>query len=166
MEDLIPSSRNVVHCQFNWQTEHFYFLLWNVKLWKNSRLLKCCTAVVHAANVCSIVRLYLKLKWKKEQLMEPRIWKFVNDVTFTSTLNDVERLAWNAFIQVVKKLMEKCNIFILKILSKIFWRCWDFLDITRVWGYATCIHILTTSKTTEEGSFRKTSWKLSPKTFK
>lgn len=42
--------------------------------------------------------------------MEPQIGKIVKCVAFASTLNDVERLAWNAFIQVVqKKFLEKCN---------------------------------------------------------
>jgi len=55
--------------------------------------------------------------------MQPQICKTVKDVAFTSTLNDTEHLTWNAFIQVVKKkFLEKCNIFIFKILSKIFWR--------------------------------------------
>ena len=55
--------------------------------------------------------------------MQPQICKNVKDVAFTSTLNDTEHLAWNAFIQVIKKMfLEKCNILILKILSKICWR--------------------------------------------
>ena len=40
--------------------------------------------------------------------MESQIRKIVKDVAFASTLNDVERQAWNAFIQVVKrKFLEK-----------------------------------------------------------
>jgi len=36
--------------------------------------------------------------------MEPQNWKIAKDIAFTSTLNDVECLAWNAFIEVVKKI--------------------------------------------------------------
>jgi len=35
--------------------------------------------------------------------MEPQNWKIAKDVAFTSTLNEVKCLTWNAFIQVVKK---------------------------------------------------------------
>jgi hypothetical protein len=35
----------------------------------------------------------------------PQIAKLMNDVTVTNTVNNVELQAWNAFIEVVKKLL-------------------------------------------------------------
>jgi hypothetical protein len=47
--------------------------------------------------------------------MEPQIRKIIKDIEFASTLNDVERLAWNAFKQGVrKKFLEKCNRYSLQ----------------------------------------------------
>jgi hypothetical protein len=42
----------------------------------------------------------------KEGLFDgPQIGKLMKDVTFTNTMNNVELQVWNAFIEVVKKLI-------------------------------------------------------------
>lgn len=40
----------------------------------------------------------------------PQILKFMKDTTFTNTKNDVERQAWRAFIEVIKKFLLKVNV--------------------------------------------------------
>ena len=75
----------------------------------------------------------------------PQIQNFMKDVAFTNTMNNIECQEWNAFIEVVKNFLGDVKDPHYIETVKNMWRNWEYMDVTWVWRYTYCIHILITS---------------------